>query len=150
MLARHASTFICTPVRHGSHGSATQLAQSVGTLPLTRYLIDGAHGLPDPLRRLLADLIQHPTADRPRDLPAITAADGRSATTGEEVLRRIRRDRALLRQFRRVSRQPDSATRSHARLTLATRWLHREALATALAADDVSLWTLGKRIDAHE
>jgi glycosyltransferase involved in cell wall biosynthesis len=133
---------------HGSHGTATHLAQSVGTLPLKRYLIDGAPGLPDPLRRLLADLVEHPISDPPQDAPATTAAVSARATAGEDVLRRIRRDRAFIRQFRRIDRQPDSATRSHARLTLASEWLHRQALTIALAEGDFSLWTIGTRIDA--
>ncbi len=133
---------------HGAHGSATHLAQSVGTLPLKRYLIDGARGLPDPLRHLLADLVQHPTPDPPRDAPATIAERGAPATAGDAVLTRIQRDRTFIRQFRRLRREPDSATRSHARLELTSAWLHREALATALSADDFSLWKVGARIDA--
>src|ERR1700688_812875 len=128
---------------HGSLGTATHLPQSVRTLPLKRSLIDGAPGLPDPLRHLLADLVEHPISDPPQDAPATTAAGGARATAGEDVLRRIRRDRAFIRQFRRLGRQPDSAPRSHARLTLASEWLHRQALTVALAEGDFSLWTIG-------
>jgi len=127
---------------HGAHGTAAHLAQSVGTLPLKRYLIDGAPGLPDQLRALLADLVQHPVG-----APDATAGSA-PAVAGADVLERIRGDRAFVRRFRRIGRQPDSPARSHARLQLASDWLHREALASALSPEGFSLWTLGSRVDA--
>ena len=132
----------------GVHGSAAHLAQSVGTLPLKRYLIDGAQELPDPLRQLLADLIQHPAPELPRTAPTPAAGRAGAALVGDDLLTRIRGDRAFVRQFRRLRRAPDSAMRSHARLELATAWLHREALTTALSADGFSVWQLGARVDA--
>jgi len=132
----------------GAHGSATHLAQSVGTLPLKRYLNDGAPGLPEALRALLSDLVQHPAGAPSPSAGVCDAAPGAVTAAGAQVLRRVRSDRTFVRSFRRIGRQPDGADRSHDRLQLATGWLHREALASALSPDDFSLWTLGTRIDS--
>jgi len=131
----------------GGHGSATALAHAIGTLPLKRYLMTGATDLPPQLRNILADVAKHPLGTP--DLDAKTEGLGiRLDGIGADVMKRLRADTKVVREFRRLGRQPDSPTRSRERLLMVTKWLHREALAGALGGDTISLGSLGRRLDA--
>ena len=135
-------------VPRGAPGSATSLAHSVGTLPLKRYAMSGAGGLPPQLRKLFGDVIHHPVAGLDAARRAALGTDATADSIGLEVLARIRSDRTVVREFRRLGRRPDSPTRSRERLRLVTGWLHKEALASALDSDGLSLGSIGRRADA--
>ena len=133
----------------GAHGSATHLAQSVGTLPLKRYLNDGAPGLPEALRALLADLVQHPAAAATPSAGAHGAAPGAMAAAGAQVLRRIRGDRAFVRTVPPASAAnptaptgPTSGCSSRRHGCIARRWRGHSRPTV------FSLWTLGTRVDS--
>jgi glycosyltransferase involved in cell wall biosynthesis len=132
----------------GDHGTATALAQSVGTLPIKRYLGAGAPGLPESLRGLVSELVQHPIGDAASPRTASDLARGGLETFGDDISRRLRRDRAFVNTYRRIGRTPDGATRSHARIRLTTGWLHRQALSAAVRPEGLSLWNLGARVDS--
>ncbi len=101
----------------GAHGSAQTLAHSVGALATATMIERGLISLPQPLGDLLGDMLQ-------RDIPA---GDGSGAGRGgvaAETLSGVRRDHRLVRRYRRISRGPEGPARSHARLRLATGWIH--------------------------
>jgi len=127
----------------GAHGTSAGLAHSVGTLLLKRYAMGGAPGLPDQLRGTFADLIHHPVAEA----VAAAAPTGGSAFA-ETLMRRVRSDRSMRREFRRLGRVDDSPARSRARMRLITGWAHEQALAAALDPSGFTLGSIGRRLDA--
>ncbi len=126
----------------GGHGSAAALAHSVGSLAAKAYLERGSVAIPERLRGIVGDLLQHPLA------PAGAAGPGAAPGIGEDVLLRIRADRRLVRRYRRLGRAADGSERSHARLRLATGWLHEELVRRALDPRGLRLGTLGRRAEA--
>ncbi len=128
----------------GGHGSGTALAHSVGSLAARGWIERQAPDLPGPVRGLVQDLLQHP-------LPApARAASGEPPAAGlaQEVLGRIRADRRLVRRYRRLGRgrDEDAGLRAHARLRLASGWLHEELLRRAV--DPRRRGGLGRRAEA--
>ncbi len=128
----------------GGHGSAAALAHSVGSLAAKAYLDRGSVAIPERLRGIVGDLLQHPLAP-PAGAPA-PASGGPGI--GEDVLVRIRANRGLVRRYRRLGRAADGSERSHARLRLATGWLHEELVRRALDPRGLRLGSLGKRAEA--
>ncbi len=127
----------------GGHGGSGTLAHSVGSLAAKGYLERGTVSIPAPLRGLLGDLLQHrlpPPSGEP------TTAAG--SAMAEDVLGRIRADRRLVRRYRRIGRTARGSERSHARLRLATGWLHEELVRRALDPRGFGFSTLGRRVEA--
>ncbi len=125
----------------GAHGSAAALAHSVGSLAVKAYLDRGSVAIPERLRGIVGDLLQHPLSSAaPGSRPA--------AALGEDVLTRISADRRLVRRYRRLGRAADGSPRSHARLRLATAWLHDELVRRALDPRGLGLGTLARRAEA--
>ena len=122
----------------GAHGGAATLAHSVGSLAAKAYLERGSVAIPERLRGIVGDLLQHPLAPAPASPAGI----------GEDVLARIRADRRLVRRYRRLGRAADGGERSHARLRLVTGWLHGELVRRALDPRGLSLGALGRRAEA--
>ncbi len=126
----------------GRHGAAAALAHSVGSLAAKAYLERGTAAIPEQLRGLVGDLLQHP-------LPEATApASADASGIAQDVLGRIRRDRRLARRYRRLSRSPEGGVRSHARLRLVNGWLHEELVRRALDPRGLSLGSVGRRLEA--
>lgn len=127
----------------GGHGGSGTLAHSVGSLAAKGYLERGTVSIPAPLRGLIGDLLQHrlppPAGGRAPEMPSAMA---------EDVLGRIRADRRLVRRYRRIGRTSRGGERSHARLRLATGWLHEELVRRALEPRNLGLATLGRRVEA--
>ena len=105
----------------GEHGSTLTLAHSLTSLAAKEFAERGAPGVPPSLRGVLSDLIGHSLATPEGGVP--------DTRDGAAVLRSLRSDRAFLKSFRAVSRQPASAARSHHRLHLAIGWAHAELAA---------------------
>jgi glycosyltransferase involved in cell wall biosynthesis len=131
----------------GDHGTATALAQSIGTLPIKRYREDGAPGLPDSLRGLVSELVQHPIGDV-RGVSDVDLSGTGLDALGDDIARRIRRDRTFVSSYRRIGRTAEGPVRAHARIRLTTGWLHRQALSSAVRAEGLSFWNLGERVDS--
>jgi glycosyltransferase involved in cell wall biosynthesis len=129
----------------GGHGSAAALAHSVGSLAAKAYLDRGQVAIPERLRGIVGDLLHHPLT---APAPAPAGPSGGPRGIGEDVLARIRADRGLVRRYRRLGRAVDGSERSHARLRLATGWLHEELVRRALDPRGLRLGTLGKRAEA--
>lgn len=125
----------------GAHGGATTLAHSVGSLAATGWL-ERSPAVPAAVRGLMGELLRRPLPGRPADGPAVRAP---AAGLAEEVLRAVRADRRLVRRYRRLGRGPDVPARAHARLRLATGWLHRELVRRAVAPHGGGL---GRRAEA--
>ena len=106
----------------GGHGSAESLAHSVGALATSAMLERGIITMPDSMRGILGDVLQ-------RSMPGTsgTAAGGGGGVSGQWMAG-VRRDRRLVRRYRRLSRAPEGQARSHARLRLATGWIHGEMM----------------------
>ncbi len=141
-LLRHLRAGRVRP--EGSHGSAEALAHSVGSLAAKAYLERGGVAIPPPLRGIVGDLLHHPLAAGPPAAPDAGGAPG----IGHDVLARIRADRRLVRRYRRLGRAIDGSERSHARLRLATGWLHEELVRRALDPRGLRLGALGRRAEA--
>lgn len=106
----------------GGHGSAESLAHSVGALATSAMLERGVISMPDSMRGILGDVLQ-------RSMPgAAQAASGGETGVAGQVMAGVRRDRRLVRRYRRLSRSPEGQARSHARLRLATGWIHGEMM----------------------
>lgn len=121
----------------GSNGSSETLAHSVGALATTAMIERGVLALPDPVRLLLGDILQ-------RDIPAGREATGGGGMAGE-VLGGVRRDHRLVRRYRRLSRGEEGPARSHARVRLATGWIHARMLERVAGPG----WAgLGPRVEA--
>ncbi|MGD9695595.1 MAG: glycosyltransferase [Thermoleophilia bacterium] len=127
----------------GAHGSATALAHSVGSLGLKAWLDGAACPLPDGLRRLVGDILQHPVGAPAPTAAAAPAGEG----LGSEAWRRLRSDRGLIMRYRRLGRMPEGPARSHARIRLATGWAHESALSAALSGG-LRLERMGARLEA--
>lgn len=130
----------------GGHGGAGTLAHSVGSLAAKAYLERGSAAIPGPLRGLVGDLLQHrlpPSAEG-----AEGAAPAAGSTIADDVLALIRADRRLVRRYRRIGRTARGSARSHARLRLATGWLHEELVRRALDPRGLSLASVGRRVEA--
>ena len=127
----------------GAHGGSDALAHSVGSLAAKGWLERGSTAIPVPLRGLVGDLLQYP-------LPAPPPSDAPPAMPGmaEDVLARIRADRRLVRRYRRIGRTARGGERSHARLRLATGWLHEELVRRAMDPRGLRLSSLGRRVEA--
>lgn len=106
----------------GGHGSAESLAHSVGALATSAMLERGVITMPDAMRGILGDVLQ-------RSMPGGPApGSGGDAGVAGQVMAGVRRDRRLVRRYRRLSRAPEGQARSHARLRLATGWIHGEMM----------------------
>lgn len=106
----------------GGHGSAESLAHSVGALATSAMLERGVISMPDSMRGILGDVLQ-------RSMPgAAPPASGGETGVAGQVMAGVRRDRRLVRRYRRLSRSPEGRARSHARLRLATGWIHGEMM----------------------
>ena len=127
----------------GADGSSVTLAHSVGSLAAKAYLERGPVAIPERLRGIVGDLLHHPLPPAGARGPA-PAADG---GLGGDVLARIRADRRLVRRYRRLGRAADGSERSHARLRLATGWLHEELVRRALERRGLGLGRLGRRAE---
>lgn len=127
----------------GAHGGSGTLAHSVGSLAAKGYLERGSATIPAPLRGLVGDLLQHRLPPPPEG----AATPGASAVA-EDVLGRIRADRRLVRRYRRIGRTTRGGERGHARLRLATGWLHEELVRRALDPHGLGFRTLGRRVEA--
>ena len=130
----------------GADGTAAALAHSVGSLA-AKAALDRGMAVPEAARAILESLLQHPvaaavavpgTGGRPSDPEGIAA----------EVLSGIRADRRLVRRYRRLGRGGDPGARGHARLRLATGWLHEELVRRALDPRGLRLGTVGRRLEA--
>lgn len=110
----------------GGHGSAESLAHSVGALATSAMLERGVIAMPDAMRGILGDVLQ-------REMPGTPPPAGGDVAT--QVMAGVRRDRRLVRRYRRLSNAPDGPARSHARVRLATGWIHGEMMRR--------LWTAG-------
>ena len=127
----------------GGHGGSGTLAHSVGSLAAKGYLERGSVTIPAPLRGLVGDLLQHRLPPPPEGgAPAATAG------VAEDVLSRIRADRRLVRRYRRIGRASRGSARSHARLRLATGWLHEELVRRALDPRGLGLGSIGRRVES--
>ncbi len=126
----------------GAHGDATALAHSVGSLAATGWL-ERTPAVPPAMRDLMGDLLRRPLPHAPADDRAAPRAP--AAGLAEDVLRAVRADHRLVRRYRRLGRGPDVPAGAHARLRLATGWLHRELVRRAVAADGGGL---GRRAEA--
>lgn len=129
----------------GAHGGSGTLAHSVGSLAAKGYLERGSMTIPAPLRGLVGDLLQHRL---PPPVAGAGAPEGAEAGIVEDVLGRIRADRRLVRRYRRIGRTSRDGERSHARLRLATGWLHEELVRRALDPRGFGFRTLGRRVEA--
>jgi glycosyltransferase involved in cell wall biosynthesis len=127
----------------GGHGGSGTLAHSVGSLAAKGYLARGSVSIPAPLRGLVGDLLQHRLPPPRED----TATDASSAIA-DDVLGRIRADRRLVRRYRRIGRTARGSERSHARLRLATGWLHEELVRRALDPRGLGFGSIGRRVEA--
>lgn len=127
----------------GQHGDPAALAHSVGSLAAKAYLERSTAAIPEELRGIVGDLLQHPIAAPPAGGPGSGASP-----FAQEVLGRIRGDRRLVRRYRRLKRVPEGGTRSHARLRLVSGWLHEDLVRRALDPRGLSLGGLGRRLEA--
>ncbi|MBJ7455520.1 MAG: glycosyltransferase [Thermoleophilia bacterium] len=127
----------------GGHGGSGTLAHSVGSLAAKGYLERGTVAVPAPLRGLLGDLLQHRLPPPPGG-----AAGAGGSEMAVDVMSRLRADRRLVRRYRRIGRTTRGGERSHARLRLATGWLHEELVRRALDPRNLGLSTLGRRVEA--
>ncbi|MFN8111206.1 MAG: glycosyltransferase [Thermoleophilia bacterium] len=127
----------------GAHGTSTGLAHSVGTLLLKRYAIDGAPGLPKPLREPFGNLIHHGVVDSGGAAPGLG-----NGPVGRGIMDAVRADRRARREFARLGRRPDGPERSRERLRLVSGWLHEHAVRTALDPRGVDLSSLSRRMEA--
>ncbi len=130
----------------GQHGSAQTLAHAVGSLAVKGYVNGGAHELPANLRDGFAELIMHRIPAAPVVSPDRRDDPRRGLATGLAGFAMSDPRRALA--FHRITRRPDSADRSHARLRTVVGWLHDQALATALDPRGMSVGELQGRIGA--
>jgi glycosyltransferase involved in cell wall biosynthesis len=128
----------------GAHGTNEVLAHSVGSLAAKACLERGVVALPPRARGLVGDLLQHCLPSAPGPPPPEPGAEG----VGEDVLRRIRADRRLVRRYRRLGRTPEGSERHHARLRLATGWLHEELVRRALDPRGLRSAGIGRRLQA--
>ena len=126
----------------GGHGGSATLAHSVGSLAAKGYLERGSVAIPPGLRGLVGDLLQHRLPPGPGD--SVTTPGSAMA---EDVLARLRGDRRLVRRYRRIGRTSRGRERSHARLRLATGWLHEELMRRALDPRGLGLRSIGPRIE---
>lgn len=113
----------------GLDGSSQMLAHAVSTLFVKNHVEAGAAAIPLALRGVVGDLIGF-------DVPKVPVAEGtkggeRGQSFAQEVMVRLRRDRRLVRQYRRLGR----GKRRHDRLRLVTGWLHEQLLQSALGAE---------------
>jgi glycosyltransferase involved in cell wall biosynthesis/predicted metal-dependent phosphoesterase TrpH len=129
----------------GAHGTAETLAHSVGSLAAKAYLERGSAAIPEALRGVVGDLLRHRLPPAP---PGAAPAGGGVGGLGADVLARIRADRRLVRRYRRLGRVSDDGERGHARMRLATGWLHEELLRRALDPHGLGLRTAGRRLEA--
>ncbi|MEQ8833277.1 MAG: glycosyltransferase [Miltoncostaeaceae bacterium] len=109
----------------GGHGSAEALAHSVGALATCALVENGTVGLPEPMRGILADVLQRPM--RPPARPD-AAGQGVGAGMAGEMIAGVRRDPRLVRRYRRLERAPEGRGRSHARIRLVTGWMHGDLM----------------------
>ena len=126
----------------GAHGGPYALAHSVGSLAAKGWLERRPGTVPAPLRGLVGDLLQHP-------MPAPVAGTAPAMPgVAEDVLARIRADRRLVRRYRRIGRAARGGERSHARLRLASGWLHEELVRRATDPRGLRIGSLGRRVEA--
>jgi glycosyltransferase involved in cell wall biosynthesis len=103
----------------GANGSAGALAHSVGALATSALVERGILQIPGPMRAVLGDVLDRTIAPAPTSPRA-------GAPVAAEVMAGVRRDRRLIRRYRRLAKAPESRGRSHARIRLATGWIHQE------------------------
>ena len=112
----------------GGHGSAEGLAHSVGALAASTAIECGLLRVPDTLRVVLGDVLERSIA-APRQVTP--SASSPAPGVAAQVMGGVRRDRRLVRRYRRLTRAGEGSGRSHARIRLATGWIHREMMARA-------------------
>ncbi len=127
----------------GEDGTGMGLAHSVGSLAAKAWLERGTVAIPDGLRGIATELLGHaPAAPDP-------AAAAPSGAMAEEVLARLRADRRLVRRYRKLGRGGDDrGARHHARLRLATGWLHDELVRRAVERPLMRARGLGARAES--
>ncbi|MGE0028133.1 MAG: glycosyltransferase, partial [Thermoleophilia bacterium] len=127
----------------GHDGTGMGLAHSVGSLAAKAWLERGTVAIPDGLRGIATELLGHAPAAAPGD------AGGPAGAMAEEVLARLRADRRLVRRYRRLGRGgEDRGARHHARLRLATGWLHDELVRRAVERPLMRARGLGARAES--
>jgi glycosyltransferase involved in cell wall biosynthesis/predicted metal-dependent phosphoesterase TrpH len=107
----------------GANGSAEALAHSVGALATSALIERGILQVPGPMRAVLGDVLDRTIVPATATATATRPSD---ASVAAEVMAGVRRDRRLIRRYRRLAKAPDSRGRSHARIRLATGWIHQE------------------------
>ena len=124
----------------GSHGATEKMAHSVASLFVKAWMENRPLAMPDRLRDVLGELINHPLA------PAPAGTTPSAAGIGEEIMRRLRADRRFRHRFRRLGRELGGAERGHRRLAETTSWLH-EQLIDAATDRSASRRGLGERVE---
>ncbi len=110
----------------GAHGSSLALAHSVSTLFVKGHLDAGGAGVPNMLRGIVGDILDHPVPELPQtEQPEKGQKD---ETFGAEIMRRIRKDHRLVRKYRKLGKNKQK----HERLRLVTGWLHAQLIDTAV------------------
>jgi glycosyltransferase involved in cell wall biosynthesis/predicted metal-dependent phosphoesterase TrpH len=109
----------------GLDGTSQMLAHAVSTLFVKAHIDAGAAAIPSALRSVIGDLIGF---DVPAEAAGQAVGSERGQTFAQDIMGRLRRDRRLVRQYRKLGR----GKRRHERLRLVTGWLHEQLVQSAL------------------
>lgn len=110
----------------GADGTSQMLAHSVSTLFVKAHIEAGAAAIPLALRGVVGDLVGFDMTSVTMDEPK--SQGGRGQTFAQEVMGRLRKDRRLVRQYRKLGR----GKQRHERLRLVTGWLHEQLVRSAV------------------
>lgn len=110
----------------GAHGATEKMAHSVAGLFFKAWTEHRPVAMPDRLRDVIGDLVNHPLA------PAPEGAAETPSELGGEIMRRLKSDRRFRRRFSRLGRELTGAERGHRRLAETTGWLHEQLIGAAV------------------
>lgn len=124
----------------GAHGSSLALAHSVSTLFVKGHLDEGGNAVPNMLRGIVGDILEHPVPRLPEtEQPANGEKD---ETFGAEIMRRIRKDPRLVRKYKKLGKNKQK----HERLRFVTGWLHGQLIDTAVSGGETGGYS--RRLEA--
>ena len=124
----------------GAHGSSLALAHSVSTLFVKGHLDEGGNAVPNMLRGIVGDILEHPVPRLPEtEKPSKGEKD---ETFGAEIMRRIRKDPRLVRKYKKLGKNKQK----HERLRFVTGWLHSQLIDTAVSGGETGGYS--RRLEA--
>lgn len=111
----------------GSHGATQKMAHSVASLFFKAWSEHRPIPMPERLRDVVGDLINHPLAPAPE-----AVGGGNASDIGHEIMGRLKADRRFRKRFSRLGKELSGAERGHARLVETTNWLHEQLISAAV------------------